>query len=77
MTVTEESPTAFQKLTATMELRINDRDLALRLGCIPAETIKHHKELRDRGDMLVRDLRTPWMPMFWPWQLSPEAAREE
>jgi hypothetical protein len=56
---------------AVPELRINDRDLALRLGCILAETIKHHKELRDRGDLLVRDLKTPWLPMFWRWVLSP------
>jgi hypothetical protein len=56
---------------AVPKLRINDRDLALRLGCIPAEIIKHHKELSDRGNLLVRDHKTPWLPMFWRWALSP------
>lgn len=47
------------------------RDLALRLGAVIPETTKHHRELRDRGDMLVRDGRTGWA-MFWPLELTRE-----
>jgi hypothetical protein len=50
------------------ELRCT-RDLAWALGAISPETIAHHKQLRDAGHMLVRDIETSW-PMFWPWQLS-------
>lgn len=49
-----------------IELRCS-RDLALRLGAVGPETVAHHKALRDRGDLLVRDTITSW-PMFWAWQ---------
>ena len=48
-----------------IELRCS-RDLALRLGAITPETVKHHIQLRDAGHLLVRDKTTGW-PMFWPW----------
>jgi hypothetical protein len=37
---------------AVLELRINDRDLALWLGCIPAETIEHHVD----ADVLAKGI---------------------
>jgi len=50
-----------------IELRCS-RDLALKLGAFPPETIQHHKKLaRDATFMLVRDKRTGWA-LFWQWQ---------
>lgn len=51
-----------------MELRCS-RDLALRLGAVVPETTKRHREMRDAGDLLVRDCETGWA-MFWPWELT-------
>lgn len=47
------------------------RDLAIRLGAIVPETVRHHRELRDAGDLLVRDCRTG-LAMFWPLELTRE-----
>jgi hypothetical protein len=52
-------------MKGAVELRCS-RDLALRLGAITPETVKHHLALRDAGHLLVRDKTTGW-PMFWPW----------
>lgn len=51
-----------------MELRCS-RDLALRLGAVVPETTKRHREMRDAGDLLVRDGQTGWA-MFWRWELT-------
>ena len=53
-------------MVKSVELRCS-RDLALWLGAITPETVKHHLQLRDAGHLLVRDKTTGW-PMFWPWQ---------
>lgn len=53
-----------------MELRCS-RDLALRLGAVAPETTRHHREMRDAGDLLVRDGQTGWA-MFWKWELTRE-----
>lgn len=47
------------------------RDLALKLGAISPETTKHHREMRDAGDMLIRDRSTGWA-LFWPVMLTRE-----
>jgi hypothetical protein len=51
-----------------IELRCS-RDLALALGAIGPETMAHHREMKNAGHLLVRDLKTSWL-MFWQWQLS-------
>lgn len=52
------------------ELRCS-RDLAIWLGAIGPETVKHHRELKAAGHILVRDRETSW-PLFWPWELTRE-----
>jgi hypothetical protein len=52
-------------MKSKIELRCS-RDLALRLGAVVPETVDHHRQLRDAGHMLVRDVITSW-PLFWPW----------
>ena len=48
------------------------RDLALRLGATMPETTAHHRQLRDQGDLLVREPRQPWLATFWRWQMTPQ-----
>lgn len=45
------------------------RDLALKLGAISPDDTKHHRAMRDAGDLLIRDRSTGWA-LFWPWQLT-------
>jgi hypothetical protein len=46
-------------------------DLALILGAIRPETMAHHREMKNAGDLLVRDIATS-LPMFWAWQMTPQ-----
>jgi hypothetical protein len=62
-------------VTGMIELRCS-RDLALKLGAVIPGAIKHDRELRDAGHLIVRDKQTGWA-MFWPWQLTPAAAARE
>ncbi len=50
---------------------IMQRDLALRLGAVTPENVRHHRAMRNAGDMLIRDRATMW-PLFWQWQISPQ-----
>lgn len=36
----------------------------------------HHRQLRDQGDLLLRDPRQPYLATFWRWQLTPEEMAE-
>jgi hypothetical protein len=56
---------------STMIELLCSRDLALRLGAVVPETVKHHRELRDAGHLLIRDGHTGWA-MFWKWELTRE-----
>jgi hypothetical protein len=51
-----------------MELICTESDLARWLGAVRPETMAQHKEMRDRGDLLVRSL-TQQGPLFWPWRV--------
>jgi hypothetical protein len=48
------------------------RDLAVRLDATAPETTAHHRQLRDQGDLIVRDLSQPYLVGFWAWQITPE-----
>ena len=50
------------------ELRCS-RELALRLGAVEPVSVRQHRELRDAGHLLVRDVIAV-TPLFWPWQLT-------
>jgi hypothetical protein len=31
----------------------------------------HHREMKNAGNLLVRDIATS-LPMFWAWQMTPQ-----
>lgn len=44
------------------------RDLALKFGALEPKDNRHHRQLRNAGHLLVRDIETS-RPMFWTWAL--------
>jgi hypothetical protein len=62
-------------MKATIELRCSRPDLARWLGAVTPETMAEHKELRRRGDLVVRCTYAGIDPMFWAWVVDPITAR--